>query len=94
MSILWNQISCLNALDAVGSTGAELARYGERHTSLRQGRDRAEHHSGEQGTESRALRSAGVDSHDGAGRSLSPSKEQPQQANRRNDQHNDDAPRG
>lgn len=41
-------------------TGAELRRYGKPHCSLRWGLERAEHSSGGQGTESRALRSAGV----------------------------------
>jgi hypothetical protein len=41
-------------------TGAELARYGKRHTSLRWGRERAEYPGGGQWAEPRALRSAGV----------------------------------
>lgn len=41
-------------------TGAELRRYGKPHTSLRQGRERAEQFGGWQRAEPRALRSAGV----------------------------------
>ncbi len=47
--------------------GAELARYGKRHTSLRQRREIAELVGGGQWAEPRALRSAGVGSHDVAG---------------------------
>ena len=48
-------------------TGAELRRYGKPHCSLRQGLERAELVSGGQRAEPRALRSAGVGSHDVAG---------------------------
>lgn len=51
-------------------TGAELRRYGKPHTSLRRGRERVEHFGGWQGTESRAVRSAGVGLLHIAGRSF------------------------
>jgi hypothetical protein len=74
-------------------SGAELRRYGKPHCSLRQGLERAELVGGGQWAEPRALRSAGVGSHDVAGRSLPLLHQQPQQASCRHDQHNDDAPR-
>lgn len=63
------------ALDAVGSSpvrscGPACGR--KPHTPLRQGRERAEHFGGGQGTESRALRSAGAATSDVAGRSTLP----------------------
>lgn len=80
------------AIPAVGN-GAELRRYGKPHIRLRQEWERAEHFGGGQGTESRALRSAGVGSHDFAGRSLPVFRQQTQQANCYHDQHDDEAPR-